>query len=78
MTAIMPRRSKATSTPQTFAEQLRAWKEAWGYTIGQCCDNLVPGTEIKERTMADWLNDRRTPPDYTQALLADKLRERPE
>ena len=64
-------------SPEQFSERLRAWKQAWGYTIPQVCDNLIPGTEIKQRTVEDWLHARSAPPEYAQTLLVDRLKERP-
>ena len=53
----------------TFAEQLRTMRT----TIGWSRDKMHDRIGVPKRTIEDWEASRRTPPEYVQRLILDRL-----
>lgn len=54
---------------ETFAEKLKSARVAAGMTQQAMSDRM----EIPKRTIEDWENGRRTPPEYVQRLVLNEL-----
>lgn len=55
---------------QTYAQRIKAARKAAGLTQATLADRA----RIPRRTIEDWETGRRTPPDYVQHLVLDKIR----
>ena len=54
---------------QTFAEDLRAIRTEAGWSRPK----MVERVGVPLRTIEDWESGKRTPPDYVQKLVIDRL-----
>jgi DNA-binding transcriptional regulator YiaG len=54
---------------KTFAEQLRTLRT----TLGWSRDKMYDRMSVPKRTIEDWEASRRTPPEYVQNLVLDRL-----
>lgn len=54
---------------QTFAEELRAIRTGAGWSRPK----MVERVGVPLRTIEDWESDKRTPPEYVQRLVLDRL-----
>ena len=57
---------------EKFSVRLKAARDKIGFTNKELSDFLG----IKERTVQGWLWNERTPKDYAQSAILDKLKDR--
>ena len=57
-------------TEQTYAKRIKAARKSAGLTQA----TLAERARIPRRTIEDWETGSRTPPDYVQNLVLDKIR----
>lgn len=54
---------------QTFAERLKELRTTAGWSRAKVLDRIG----VPTRTQEDWESQKRTPPDYVQRLVIDRL-----